>query len=82
MKLFKQTAIATTLILGAFAMGSAQALTISTPGVSSAHLNVNVKDGVATIFGTADSAAERNLAEKFVAKSEGVDRVINLITYN
>lgn len=82
MKLFKTSAIAATLILSVFAMGSAQALTISTPGVSSAQLSVNVKDGVATIFGNADSAVERNLAEKYVAQTEGVDRVINLVTYN
>lgn len=82
MKLFKQTAIATTLIIGAFAMGSAQALTISAPGVNAADLRVNVSNGVATIFGTVDSGSERDLAEKFVAESDGVKRVINLVTYN
>ena len=82
MKLFKKTAMVSALVVSAFAMGSASALTISAPGVNSPNLNVNVKDGIATIFGTADSAAERGLAEKFVANSEGVDRVINLVTYN
>lgn len=82
MKLFKKTAIATSLVLSVFAMGAAQALTISPPGVSAANLNVTVKDGVATIFGSADSLAESSQAEQYVAGLDGVDQVINLVTFN
>jgi len=80
MKLFTKTAIATVLVLGSF--GAANAATLdSIPGVTSPSVNVNVNDGVATLFGQVDTASERKLAERHVAKLEGVDRVINLVTY-
>ena len=51
-------------------------------GVSSATLSVNLDDGVATLFGNAESGAESALAASHVAKLYGVDRVINLISHN
>ena len=54
----------------------------SVNGVSSPTLSYRVQDGVATLFGDTDSGFESNLAERHVAKIDGVDRVINLITYN
>ncbi len=51
-------------------------------GVSSSSISVNVDDGVATLFGSADSGSDAALAENHVAKLDGVDKVINLITYN
>ena len=55
---------------------------LSIVGVSSSSISVNVDDGVATLFGSADSGSEAALAENHVAKLDGVDKVINLITYN
>ncbi len=51
-------------------------------GVSSSSISVNVDNGVATLFGSADSGSDAALAENHVAKLDGVDKVINLITYN
>jgi len=80
MKFLTKTAIATLMVLGT--MGAANAATLDTiPGISSTNLNVTVKDGVATLFGNTDSASERKLAERHVAKLEGVERVINLVTF-
>lgn len=82
MKLFKKTAIAATLVLSALAMGSAQAITLdSLPSVNGAGLNVSVKDGTATLFGQADSSSESAFAEQYVANMEGIDKVINLVTF-
>jgi len=80
MKLIKSTAIA--LVLGTFAMSSAQALTLDAPGVVSPSVNLTINDGVATLFGTVDSAPDRAFAEQHVAQMEGVQKVINLISYN
>ncbi len=51
-------------------------------GVSSASLSVNVRDGVATVFGNVDSGAEAAIAKGYVSQMAGVDRVISLITVN
>jgi len=80
MKLIKSTAIA--LVLGTFAMGSAHALTVDAPGVSSPTLNLIIDNGVATLSGSVESSLERVLAENHVARLEGVEQVINLISYN
>ena len=87
MKLFKTSAIATALLIGTIsigtmAMGTASAITLDAPGVTSASVNVSVKNGVATLFGTVDSSFERAKAERHIAKMDGVDKVINLISYN
>jgi len=80
MKLFAKTAIVGLMVLGT--VGAANAATLDKiPGISSTNLNVSVKDGVATLFGNTESASERQLAERHVAKLEGVDKVINLVTF-
>jgi hypothetical protein len=49
---------------------------------TSPRLSVNVSDGIATLFGDAESGAEAAMVEERVADIEGVDHVINLITWN
>lgn len=80
MKLLKQITIATVLVLGS--IGAASATTLETlPGVTGTNINLRIDNGVATLFGQADSGGESKIAERHVAKMEGVDRVINLVTY-
>lgn len=45
-------------------------------------LSITVKNGIATLFGTTNSATEAALAENLVAQMNGVEQVINLITHN
>ena len=81
---------ATILVAGMMTAGTASAMGLSQGtqplssiiGVSSAAISVNVDDGVATLFGTADSGSEAALAAHHVSKLVGVDKVVNLITYN
>ena len=47
--------------------------------VGSSDLSITVKNGVATLSGYTDSAAESNMAEYLVSRLKGVDTVINLI---
>lgn len=49
--------------------------------VSSPDLRVAVYDGIATLVGTADSEAEAKLAEDQISSLEGIDHVINMITW-
>lgn len=51
-------------------------------GVNSSSLSYNIRDGVATIFGNTDTRAEVELVESHIRQITGVDRVINLVTYN
>lgn len=84
-KLF--TALALT---GALSIGTASAMGLnigtkpitSITGVSSTNISVRVDDGVATLFGSADSQSEVSLAKNHVKTIDGVDRVINLVTFN
>lgn len=81
---------AATIIAGMMTVGSASAMGLShgtqpldsVVGVSSASLSVNVRDGVATVFGNVESGAEAGIARNYVAQMEGVDRVISLISVN
>ena len=81
------TAIALT---GALSIGTASAMGLdsgtrslaSVVGINSASLSYKVQDGVATLFGNTDSSVESALAKAHVEQINGVDRVINLITYN
>ena len=90
MKLFNVKTIAALAITGALSVGTASAMGLdagtrslnSVIGVSSASLSVNLDDGVATLFGNVESGAEAALAASHVAKLDGVEQVINLITYN
>lgn len=45
-------------------------------------LSITVKNGVATLAGTAPHAADANMAEYLVSRMSGVKRVINLITHS
>jgi hypothetical protein len=88
MKLSKS--IAALAIAGALSIGTASAMGLSAGtqpldsivGVSSASLSVTINDGVATLFGTTDSGAEAAIAANEVSQIEGVERVINLVTWN
>ena len=90
MKLLNTKTLAALAITGALSIGTASAMGLdagtqslnSVIGVSSASISVNLDDGVATLFGNAESGAESALAASHVAKLDGVERVINLITYN
>ena len=46
------------------------------------NLSITVKNGVATLFGNTESGTEASLAENLIIQMHGVNRVINLITYN
>jgi len=83
MKLFNKTAIASVLVLGSLAMGPASAITLnSLPGVTGSSIQVHIdREGVATLFGQTDSGAEKGIAERHVAKLDGVEKVINLVTF-
>lgn len=82
MTLLKKSALAAVVVLSTFAMGSASAITISAPGVNSPNLEVSINNGVATLFGNAESGIELKLAERELEKTEGVNRVINIATFN
>jgi hypothetical protein len=45
-------------------------------------LSITVKNGVATLAGTAPRAADANMAEYLVSRMAGVKQVINLISHN
>ena len=50
--------------------------------VYSPGLTVTVSDGIATLFGDAESGAEAAMAEERVSDIDGVEHVINLVTWN
>lgn len=90
MKLLNTKAFAAIAVTGALSIGTASAMGLdsgtksldSVIGVNSASISYKVQDGVATLFGSADSSFESALAKKHVQNIDGVDRVINLVTYN
>lgn len=90
MKFINAKSIAALALTGALSIGTASAMGLdsgtkplnSIVGVNSTSLSYNVRDGVATLFGNADSSFESALAKNHVEQIDGVDRVINLITYN
>ncbi len=49
--------------------------------ISSPNLRVTVYDGIATLFGTADSIEEAEAAEQEIRDVQGIEHVINLITW-
>ncbi len=79
MKLLKTAVIASVLAIGVIGTASAAGLS-SVPGVNG-NVNVVVSDGVATVYGHVDSSFERNLTGKYVGAQDGIDRVINLVTF-
>jgi hypothetical protein len=50
--------------------------------VSNPEVRITVQDGIATLFGNAESRAESLLAEEHAADIDGVEHVINLIEWN
>lgn len=50
--------------------------------VTSPKLSVTVNDGIATLFGDAESGSEAAMVEERISDIEGVEHVINLITWN
>lgn len=46
---------------------------------SQSEININIKNGVATLSGTSNSAASSNMLEYLVSRINEVDVVINLI---
>ena len=90
MKTLSTKTIAALAITGALSIGSASAMGLNAGtkpldtivGISSPSVYVKIDDGVATLFGNVESSFDSNLAENHVENIEGVDRVINLVTYN
>ena len=81
--------IAALALAGALSIGTASAMGLDTGtkplgsvvGVNGPSVSVNIEDGVATLFGNVESNIESHLAQSHVESIDGVDRVINLITY-
>jgi len=63
------------------ATGSASAHTVGDIK-NSAHLNLQIENDIATLSGSVDSSSERILAERLVARMDGVERVRNLLTFS
>ena len=84
MKLINNSFLTTLAVAATFSLGVAGAAAAanigSVPGVNG-NVNVVVNNGVATVYGHVDSSFERNLTGKYVGSQAGVDRVINLITF-
>ncbi len=80
------------LALGISGMISTSAAAAQLPGsvdgennsivsVSSNDLRVTVYDGIATLFGNAESAEEAELAEQQIRSIDGIDHVINVLVW-
>ena len=75
--------VASLVIAGAMFAGTAVAATSDLSDLtSSTNVNVTVKDGVATLFGSVDNGFEKRLVADAAAKIEGVDSVRNLVTFS
>ncbi len=85
MKTLNTIALASLLAASAFAgTASANFSTGSLAGdvqsaIGSGHVSVIVQDGVATLFGGAESLLDSNAAEYVAANYEGIERVNNRI---
>jgi osmotically-inducible protein OsmY len=90
MNLLNSRTVATNDVAGAMSIpctGAAITLQTNTGlqsdiGASGVNLSITVKNGIATLFGTTESATEARLAENLVAQMNGVEQVINLVTFN
>jgi len=88
MKLLNKKSIAALALLGAMTAGTASAMTTitmplsSVVGVNSADLQIHVEDGVAKLFGTVESRTEAELAQSYVEKIDGVNKVFNQVIIN
>lgn len=84
MKLIKDSVLTTAAVAATFSLGMAGAAAASGLGsVSGVNGNVNVvvDNGVATVFGHVDSGFESKLIARHVGSQDGIDRVINLVTF-
>ena len=84
MKLINNSVVTTLAVAATFSIGVAGAAVAANLGsVSGVNGNVNVviDNGVATVFGHVDSGFERGLVARHVGAQDGVDRVINLVTF-
>ena len=90
MKLLNTKTLTAVILAGMMTAGTASAMGLSQGtqpltsivGVSSAAISINVDGDVATLFGNVESGSEAALAASHVSKLDGIDKVINLITYN
>lgn len=85
MKMLTKEAVASVLLLGVLAAGSAQARVENISlnglvGVGGATLSARVEDGVAIVYGEVESGAEAALAYDYVASIEGVDEVLEQVS--
>jgi len=60
-------------------VASVKAKLLNSPDVEGLDVNVDAKDGVITLSGSADSTAERSSAEKLAKTADGVKSVDNKI---
>ena len=49
---------------------------------ANSDLSITVKNGIATLAGKTDTAAESNMVEYLVSRMNGVEKVINLICHD
>ena len=82
MKLLKKSAIASVLLIGTMAMGTASAIILDDAGVNGSSLNALDRNGVAMLFGFTDPNFEPELTERLFAELDEVDKDIKLITHN
>ena len=90
MKSLTTKTFAALALTGALSIGTASAMGLdsgtkplgSVIGVNAPNVSVKIDDGVATLFGNVESFSEASLAQAHVENIDGVDRVINLVTYN
>lgn len=81
MKQFKLVVLTVGILFAG--MGAATAVTLeSIPEISNSTMAYCIKNGVATLYGHADSGIDKAQAARYVAALDGVDRVINLVSHN
>jgi osmotically-inducible protein OsmY len=73
------TAKAGKAIDDAAVVASVKSKLLSSPDVEGLDVNVDAKNGVVTLSGTADTMAERSSAEKIAKSADGVKSVSNRI---
>lgn len=85
MKILTKEWVGSILLLGGLSISTASAMTenlslTGVVGVNTASLSARVEDGVAIIFGDAESGTEEALVKKYVADIDGVNEVVDQIT--
>ena len=79
MNLLKSVVVCTVLSIAVIGCGTP--VKLKHEGSSSSGIRVSVKNGVATLYGHADSNFERIQAGNAARKLDGVTRVRNLLTF-